>query len=605
MMKMTCGRSGFASSILLVVVLVSSTNGPSFLSSSSNFFGVSAAVLPSTLSDDTAVVSSYEELAGNLTSPTVKKIYVTQDIVYPAEAPADGLLLMRDITVVGACETSAATSLMGSGSPKGLCMLNASAPVGGARRHLAVIAADQSSPGPFKVHMEDLAFTGGAQPAAAGGVMYITGSDGTASFKTCGFLKNSASNGGVLYSDAGTTVPVFEKCQFHQNMATGLVVNGAGWGGAAMFTMGRSAKFVECGFVGNVANDRAGAVYQWQGTNVEYHGCDFDKNKAGSATSTLPLGGAVVVDGANATFMNTNVDDNTPTGIHLYGEPSSPAFAHLVKTNVDEKDDVAIMTGVDSAAQEAVKGKKLVLLNVATYKIEDSQTDEKATGDGEKQMMMFGTEEEAKAAAEKMGCSGAHKMGDKWMVGDTHDACTKSAEGPQTPAVDVTFFADGACTTPFDGTPKSATVESGKCVELKKGEDGMFMKIEIAEKLYIGVDKTCEMAQVKQDLNCMTDGSECCPISADGEFLFAYKTKDAGLVPSPATTATTKAPAPAPATTTKAPAPAPATTTKAPAKTATTTKAPATAPAPTTKSGAFTPSALVGVAALAVAALAA
>lgn len=98
MMKMTCGgRSGFAS--ILLVVLVSSTN-PSFLSS--NFFGVSAAVLPSTLSDDTAVVSSYEELAGNLTSPTVKKIYVTQDIVYPAEAPADGLLLMRDITVVGA-----------------------------------------------------------------------------------------------------------------------------------------------------------------------------------------------------------------------------------------------------------------------------------------------------------------------------------------------------------------------------------------------------------------------------------------------------------------------------------------------------------------------
>jgi len=48
-----------------------------------------------------------------------------------------------------------------------------------------------------------------------------------------------------------------------------------------------------------------------------------------------------------------------------------------------------------------------------------------------------------------------------------------------------------------------------------------------------------------------------------------------------------------------------ATTTKAPAKTATTTKAPATAPLPTTKSGAFTPSALVGVAALAVAALAA
>jgi len=499
-MKMTCGRcapSSLSGLWLLVVLLV--TPGPSnFLS----FFGVSAAVLPSTLSDDTAVVSSYEELAGNLTSPTVKKIYVTQDIVYPAEAPADGLLLMRDITVVGACETSAATSLMGSGSPKGLCMLNASAPVGGARRHLAVIAADQSSPGPFKVHMEDLAFTGGAQPAAAGGVMYITGSDGTASFKMCGFLKNSGANGGVLYSDAGTTVPVFEKCEFHQNMATGQPGTGAGWGGVAMFTNGRSAKFVECGFVGNVANDRAGAVYQWQGTNVEYHDCDFDKNKAGSATSTLPLGGAVVVDGGNATFMNTNVDDNTPTGIHLYGEPSSPAFAHLVKTNVDEKDDVAIMTGVDSAAQEAVKGKKLVLLNVATYKIEDSQTDEEATGDGEKQMMMFGTEEEAKAAAEKMGCSGAHKMGDKWMVGDTHDACTKA------PA------------------PAPATTTKA-----------------------------------------------------------------------PTTTTTTMA-----ATTTTTTT---ATTTKAPAKTATTTKAPATAPAPTTKSGAFTPSALVGVAALAVAALAA
>jgi len=64
--------------------------------------------------------------------------------------------------------------------------------------------------------------------------------------------------------------------------------------------------------------------------------------------------------------------------------------------------------------------------------------------------------------------------------------------------------------------------------------------------------------------------------------------------PAPTTT-TTKAPAPA-TTTTKAPAPA--TTTKAPAKTAATTTT-------TTKSGAFTPSSLVGVAALAVAALAA
>ena len=81
----------------------------------------------------------------------------------------------------------------------------------------------------------------------------------------------------------------------------------------------------------------------------------------------------------------------------------------------------------------------------------------------------------------------------------------------------------------------------------------------------------------------------------------------AEATPTPAapTTTTTKAPAPT-TTTTKAPAPAttttkapaPATTTKAPAKTAATTKAPA-------KSGAFTPSSLVGVAALAVAALAA
>ena len=44
-------------------------------------------------------------------------------------------------------------------------------------------------------------------------------------------------------------------------------------------------------------------------------------------------------------------------------------------------------------------------------------------------------------------------------------------------SVDVTFFADGACSTPFAGTPKKATAESGKCVEMKRGGDGAFLKV--------------------------------------------------------------------------------------------------------------------------------
>jgi hypothetical protein len=36
---------------------------------------------------------------------------------------------------------------------------------------------------------------------------------------------------------------------------------------------------------------------------------------------------------------------------------------------------------------------------------------------------MHDTEEEADAAAEAMGCSGSHKMGDKWMTGVKHGCC--------------------------------------------------------------------------------------------------------------------------------------------------------------------------------------
>ena len=92
-------------------------------------------------------------------------------------------------------------------------------------------------------------------------------------------------------------------------------------------------------------------------------------------------------------------------------------------------------------------------------------------------------------------------------------------------SVDMTFFADGACTTPFAGTPKSATAESGKCVDMKMGDDGAVMKVLVApKKVVIGLNATCETTRISPDLNCMTDGSECCPISDSDGFLFAYKT---------------------------------------------------------------------------------
>ena len=93
-------------------------------------------------------------------------------------------------------------------------------------------------------------------------------------------------------------------------------------------------------------------------------------------------------------------------------------------------------------------------------------------------------------------------------------------------SVDVTFFADGACSTPFAGTPKTATAESGKCVEMKMGGDGAFMKVVMQpdmKTVLIGLNETCPAAATRPDLNCKTDGSECCPISGDDGFLFAYK----------------------------------------------------------------------------------
>ncbi|XRB05877.1 EGF-like domain-containing protein [Pycnococcus provasolii] len=93
-------------------------------------------------------------------------------------------------------------------------------------------------------------------------------------------------------------------------------------------------------------------------------------------------------------------------------------------------------------------------------------------------------------------------------------------------SVDVTFFADGACSTPFAGTPKTATAESGKCVEMKRDGDGAFMKVVMQpdmKTVLIGLNETCPAAATSPDLNCKTDGSECCPISGDDGFLFAYK----------------------------------------------------------------------------------
>ena len=132
----------------------------------------------------------------------------------------------------------------------------------------------------------------------------------------------------------------------------------------------------------------------------------------------------------------------------------------------------------------------------------------------------------------------------------------------------------------------------------------------------VAVKDTMEAKEVSEKLTeAAKDGSFKANLEATGitgftgieEPTVAIDQAPAEATPTPAapTTTTTKAPAPT-TTTTKAPAPAttttkapaPATTTKAPAKTAATTKAPA-------KSGAFTPSSLVGVAALAVAALAA
>merc|ERR1712226_418850 len=39
---------------------------------------------------------------------------------------------------------------------------------------------------------------------------------------------------------------------------------------------------------------------------------------------------------------------------------------------------------------------------------------------------MYATKAEAEAAATKMGCSGAHAMGNEWMPGSSHGACSGS-----------------------------------------------------------------------------------------------------------------------------------------------------------------------------------
>ena len=106
-------------------------------------------------------------------------------------------------------------------------------------------------------------------------------------------------------------------------------------------------------------------------------------------------------------------------------------------------------------------------------------------------------------------------------------------------SVDITFFADGACSTPFAGTPKKATAESGKCVEMKRGGDGAFLKVVMEpdkKTVLIGLNETSCPTATQPDLNCKTDGSECCPISAGDEFLFAYKV----MYTAPATTAAPK-----------------------------------------------------------------
>jgi len=43
-------------------------------------------------------------------------------------------------------------------------------------------------------------------------------------------------------------------------------------------------------------------------------------------------------------------------------------------------------------------------------------------------MQMYATEKEAQEAALAMGCEGAHKMGDEWMPGNTHSACSQQQQ---------------------------------------------------------------------------------------------------------------------------------------------------------------------------------
>ena len=42
---------------------------------------------------------------------------------------------------------------------------------------------------------------------------------------------------------------------------------------------------------------------------------------------------------------------------------------------------------------------------------------------------MFKTRAEAEAAAPEFGCQGAHKMGEMWMVCDTHDSTVEQQHG--------------------------------------------------------------------------------------------------------------------------------------------------------------------------------
>ncbi|TDI53466.1 MAG: hypothetical protein E2O95_02890 [Acidobacteria bacterium] len=124
----------------------------------------------------------------------------------------------------------------------------------------------------------------------------------------CNLTGNVAEEGGGGDVDGATSAPIFVNCSFIANVACE--------GGAIHLEGGLPrATFVNCVFADNTATDHGGAL-DVKGF-VEASDCTFASNSAAPSNPPQQGGGAIWVEGGEATISNSILWDNNPNQIEL------------------------------------------------------------------------------------------------------------------------------------------------------------------------------------------------------------------------------------------------------------------------------------------------